>query len=208
MNSIFIGKSYDYGDLCARLDINELYEPAFRQQSRRSDVCITLRPVSFSEDEEMVAVCALLEWTNESPSTPEDRVNSEKDVLQSIADSEAGQTFLGIIDDRAAFLTGIHESLQHPISNVYPARKGDYFLTLKMPPYPGEALHDDLSLSILQACLVHYFSFPFVEKIMARIDKKNFFENELYELAGFRFLREMDQTYRLYYHTGAGYLDR
>ncbi len=208
MNSIFNGRSYGYQDLCARTDIAGHYEPVFRHHSRRSDVCITLRPVSIPGDDEMIAACALLEWTKESPSPAVDRVEAEKKVLDTIADSDAGQTFLGTIDDQAAFLTGIYKTLQHPVSGIYPAREGDYILTLQMPLYPRAASMDDLSLSVLQACLTHYFSYSSVVKILARINKSDPGENELYEKAGFRFLRETEQINRLYYHTGAGYLDR
>jgi hypothetical protein len=208
MNSIFKGRSYGYQDLCACIDITGHYEPVFRHHSRRSDVCITLRPVSFPQDDEMVAACALLEWTKESPSPAGDRVEAERKVLETIADSDAGQTFLGTIDDQAAFLTGIYKTLQHPVSNIYPAREGDYILTLQMPPYPHAVSTDDLSLSVLQACLAHYFSYSSVVKILARVNKNDPGENELYENAGFRFLRETGRIDRLYSHTGAGYLDR
>lgn len=209
MNSIFKGRSYGYKDLCARLDIAGLYEPVFRHHSRRSDVCIALRPLSFPADDEMVAACALLGWTNGAGSSAEDRVEAERKVLEAIAGSDAGQTFLGTVDDQATFLTGIYKTLQHPISNMYPAREGDYILTLQIPPFPPRAESmDDLPLSVLQACLAHYFSYFHVIKILARIDKKDIRENELYETAGFRFLREVERINRLYYHTGTGYLDR
>jgi hypothetical protein len=216
MNSIFKDKSGGYGDLCARIDSTVRYEPVFRHHSRRSDVSIALRPLSLPLDDGMVAACALLEWTKGSPSSAEDRVEAEKKVLETIADSDAGQTFLGTIDDRAAFLTGIYRTPQHPVSGMYPAREGDYLFTLQMPPDPPQQMPDDLlaapindlSLSVLQACLTHYFSFPQVEKIIARIDKNDPAINKLYENAGFRFLREVERIYRLYYHTGSGYLDR
>ena len=208
MSSIFKGKSYGYGDLCVGLDMNELHEPVYRQHSRRSDVHITLRPLSFLSDDEIITVCALLEWTKGSPHSPQERVDAERKVLKAIAESDAGQTFLGNIDDRAAFLTSVYKSLQHPISNLYPARESDYFLTLKMPAFPGAAGIDDLSLSVLQACLAHYFSYPPVEKILTRIEAGDLQENEEYENAGFRFLSEIGPSDRLYYHNGAGYLDR
>lgn len=210
MSSIFKGKSGIYADLCVRLDINELYEPAFRQHSRRNDICITLRPLAFGFDDQMIIDCARLNWTPNSPSSPEDRVMADKEVLQAVADSDAGQTFLGLIDDEAVFLTGIHKSLQHPISlnSVYKPKDGDYFLTLMIPSHPVAASMADLSFSLLQACLTHYFSYPAVERIWATIDSKDPVENEDYGRAGFRLLCEIDDGKRLLYHHGKGFIDR
>lgn len=210
MTSIFRGKPYRYDELCGRLDIAELYEPVFRYRSRRSNTGICLRPVCLPADEDLVMECTLLEWTKKGSDQDEDRIDAEKKVLKAIADSDSGQTFLGTIDDRPAFLAGVHKALQYPVSGsgFFKAREADYFLTLLMPPFPGEEPMDDLSLSVLQACLTHYFSYPAVENVMARVDKNNLQETGLYESAGFRFLRDVEQPFRLYYHTGAGYLDR
>jgi hypothetical protein len=210
MSRIFKGKSWVYEDLCVRLDIHELYEPAFRQHSRRNDACITLRPLSFAVDDEMITECARLHWTPNSPSSLEERVRAEKEVLQAVADSDAGQNFLGSIDEQSIFLTGIHEALQHPVSlnGHYAAREGDFFLTLKIPPHPLTGSMPDLSFSILQACLIHYFSYPPVERILASIDPKNEAENQEYGRCGFRILAGTKDGMRLVYHHGKGYIDR
>ena len=208
MNRIFKGKAQGYEELCVPLDITQLYEPAFRYRSRRSNSGISLRPVCLPLDEEMVRACALPAWIKNHPASTEYIVGAEKKLLTLIADSSSGQTFLGMIDDQPAFLLAVHHALQHPISLDFKARKEDYLLTLRLPPYPWMESMDDLSLSVLQACLVHCFSYSRVDKLFARIDRDDRDENELYERAGFRFLGNMDPDLRLYYHTGTGFLDR
>jgi hypothetical protein len=79
---------------------------------------------------------------------------------------------------------------------------------LKIPPHPIAAIKEDLSFSILQTCLIHYFSYPPVEKIVAIIDGNDVAENEDYGRAGFRLLCEIEGDKRLVYHHGKGYIDR
>ncbi len=131
-------------------------------------------------------------------------------MFEAVADSNAGQTFLGSIDDQAVFLTGIHKALQHPVSMNpdYRSKEGDYFLTLKMPPHPVTALMEEPLFSLLDACLIHYFSYPAVERLFATIDRNDLAEKDAYDRAGFRLLCETGDGKRLVYHHGKGYIDR
>jgi hypothetical protein len=210
MSSIFKGKSWIYKDLCVPLDIHELYEPVFRQHTRITDRCITLRPLAFGPDDDIITECVRLDRMQDSPSSLEDWVSAEKDLLKAIADSDSGQTFLGLIDEQSVFLTGIHKSLQHPVSlnAAYKPREGDYFLTLKIPSNPAFMSMERFSLPVLQSCLIHYFSYPAVEKVIAIIDRNSLEENQEYGQAGFRLLCEIGEGKRLIYHHGKGYIER
>lgn len=204
-------RSLPEGDLCAPLDITQIYEPVYRCRSRQLDAFISLRPVCLPIDDGIITECAL--WEKEinglGPQGNETgHVMTKKKQLDSIAASDCGQTFLGFIDEQPVFLAGIRKSQQDMVFPRFAGMEGDFHLYIELPRHGDPDREAIRSLALIRAALSHFFSYHQVMRIVAQLNRNDQSEIDLFLEAGFIFLQESEPPFSLYFHSGRGYLDR
>jgi hypothetical protein len=112
-----------------------------------------------------------------------------------IMESDFAQSFIALVNDVPTCQVDIYHALQDEASLYYEARPGDYVIHLLMAS-PNLVI-PNLSLSILQACLSHFFSYPEVKRVIAEPDTENEQDNKLVAKAGFRLLQKVSMSYKV-----------
>lgn len=149
---------------------------------------ISMRP--FCSDTDMPVI---KKWINEDCGG-QIFLDQEPDLLADsycgIADSDAAQIFIGMVDDSPVCEIEIHKVSQHAISLAYEAKEGDHYLDLlptlsKPQPHMSE---------LLSNAMEYFFSFGEVNRIVAEADINNEWMNTLLRSAGFHFYKRISAS--------------
>lgn len=115
-----------------------------------------------------------------------------RDIYSSIAESDAAQLFIGMVDDSPICEIEMHKVKQHAISMAYEAQEGDYYLDMLPTPFTPQHHISEL----LSNAMGYFFSFGEVSRIMAEADIRNDWMNALLKSAGFQFYKRVSPPYR------------
>ena len=115
------------------------------------------------------------------------------DIYSGIADSDAAQIFIGMVDDDPVCEIEIYMASQHAISLAYEAQTGDYYLDLLPTPSTPQPHMSEL----LSNAMEYFFSFGEVNRVLAEADINNEGMNALLRKAGFHFYKRVSAPYKI-----------
>ena len=173
------------GSLCQPLDPSDVYDVFWEKRFSKEDITISLRPLSLLTDEPLLRGLAILELP-ERTEMAETLFKTKKDELTMLALSDFGQSFLGMIDDRPAFLAIVHRMQQHILGNLYPALPGDHKLSLERLPVVDGLPSDVYAFAIWQSCTDCLLEFPEVGRLITALDIFRPSEKQYCRAVGFR----------------------
>ncbi|HEY4206672.1 MAG TPA: hypothetical protein VGM31_07670 [Puia sp.] len=173
------------GRLCQPLDPGDMYEVFWEKRYTASGVTLSLRPLSFLTDEPLLRELALLELPGR-PQIAETLFRTKKDELSMLAFSDFGQSFLGAVDGRPAFLAIIHRMQQHTMGHSYTALPRDHKLTLERVLAIDSSPSDVYAFAIWQGCAECLLEFPEVGRLITALDIFRPSEKQYCRAAGFR----------------------
>jgi len=192
------------GELCQPLDPLAAYGEVWTKYFPGEGITISLRPLSLPADDLLIREFAALELP-ERKELAEVLYRTKKEELSLLTASNLGQSFLGLIDERPAFLVTIHRMQQNSLGRSYLSLPGDYRIDLERLPLVGGSTAGVFATAIWQACPDCFFAYPEVGRLITALDILRPSEKQYCRAAGFRPLARNGggPTWEeLYFHSG------
>lgn len=116
------------------------------------------------------------------------------DLYYSIQRNSNGHSYIGLLDDQPICQFDVYRILADEIKQYITATEDDCGFHLLMAP--NETPIKGLSVSILQAYLHYYFSFPEAARMYAEPDIHNYRSNQILQRANFHFHHQIKMSYK------------